>query len=72
MSLIPLLARYWGEIEADLQRVYRVDLTGLWTGELTLRRVAVLVHGLPQGSALDKAKGGDRYWTEETAATLMG
>lgn len=72
MSLLPLLARYWGEIEADLQRVYQTDLMGLWTGELTLRRCAVLVHGLPQGGALDKAMGGDRYWSEETAATLTG
>lgn len=38
------------EVEADLQRYYAVDLRDLWRGGLTLRRVGVLLRGLPDDS----------------------
>ena len=37
-------------MEADLQRYYRVDLRDLWRGGLTLRRLRVLLDGLPPDS----------------------
>lgn len=30
-----------------------------------------LIGGLPPGSAFDRARGGDRYWSDEVAATIM-
>ncbi len=39
-------------MEADLQRFYGVALADLWRGELTLRRLSVLVEHLPADSAL--------------------
>lgn len=42
-------------MEADLQRYYHVDLRDLWTGRLTLRRVKVLLAGLPGDSLLATA-----------------
>jgi len=38
-------------IEADLQRFYGVRLTDLWTGQLSLRRLRVLLDHLPLDSA---------------------
>lgn len=37
-------------LEADLQQHYQVDLTDLWRGTLTLRRLWVLIQGLPADS----------------------
>ena len=39
------------EVEADLARFYRIDLRDLWRGDLTLRRLGVLVAALPPESA---------------------
>lgn len=38
-------------IEADLQRFYQVPLTGVWTGQLSLRRLRVLLDHLPPDCA---------------------
>lgn len=46
-----MLCDHTAEVEADLQRYYRVDLRDLWTGRLTLRRLRVLLDGLPPESA---------------------
>lgn len=39
------------EVEADLARFYRIDLRDLWRGDLTPRRLGVLVAALPPESA---------------------
>lgn len=51
--------------------MYGVDLCGLWTGELTLRRVDVLVRGMPPGGALGVALGGGAAWSPEVGAALQ-
>lgn len=38
-------------MEADLSRFHGVDLADLWRGELTIRRLSVLVHYLPPDAA---------------------
>lgn len=38
-------------MEADLQHHYNVDLAGLWRGELSIRRLSVLIANLPPTSA---------------------
>lgn len=48
-----------------------MDLTGLFRGELSLRRVLTLIRGLQPGSALARAEGGDAAWSDVTAATLI-
>lgn len=48
-------------MEADLQRFYGVDLRGLWRGELSIRRLSVLVQYLPPGSAVWAAQTGIAY-----------
>lgn len=55
-------------IEADLQRYYQVPLTGVWTGQLSLRRLRVLLEQLPPDSntayAVSGADAGPlRYWS---------
>lgn len=42
--------QFTDEVEADLQRYYGVDLRDLWRGGLSLRRVGVLIVGLPPES----------------------
>lgn len=48
-------------LEADLQREYGIDLTGLWRGSFSLRRLRVLVSGLPPDcrTATDLVSAGD-------------
>lgn len=51
-------------LEADLLRFYGVDLLDLWRGRLSLRRLSVLVAGLPSESALWADENGiARGWT---------
>lgn len=38
-------------VEADLQRFYGVNLADYWRGELSIRRLSVLIHSLPNDSA---------------------
>ena len=68
MLLPGLLAGYGQEIEADLQRVYGVDLVDLYRGLITPRRVWVLISQLPPGSNLARAVGGNGYWSHEEVA----
>lgn len=53
-------------------RVYGVDLLDLWRGKLTPRRLLVLIHGLPTGSNLGLAMGGDAALSDEVTAIRMG
>ena len=47
-----LLVWAWGALEADFLRYYRLDLNKeAFTNRISLRRFAVLVAGLPEGSA---------------------
>ncbi|MFD0044746.1 hypothetical protein ACFVGV_06100 [Pseudarthrobacter scleromae] len=55
--LVALLKRETDTVEADLQRFYRVDLADFWRGELSLRRLSVLIHHLPADSATARATG---------------
>ena len=55
-------------LEADFQAIYRLDLTQVFTGGLSLRRVAVLIEGLPLGSGLRRRLGGDAAWSDEISA----
>lgn len=51
-------------LEADLQRVYGLDLLDLWRGKLSLRKLSVLVTHLPPGSAVWSAETDLDYgWT---------
>lgn len=65
MELPALLEEHGEIIEADLQRYYGVDLTGLWRGELTMRRALVLIRGLPPGAGFFRRHGGDMAWSYE-------
>ena len=59
------------EIEADFQHYYGIHLGDLFTGDLTLRRFAALLYGLPPGCATWRMQGGELAWTDETRAALM-
>jgi hypothetical protein len=48
--LLEVLRRHGDLVEADLQQQYGVDLSDLWRGTLTLRRLWVLLRGLPSDS----------------------
>jgi hypothetical protein len=50
VSLYRLVAAHHERLEADLQHHYRIDLRDLWRGGLSLRRLGVLVKGLPPES----------------------
>lgn len=52
-----------GEVEADLQRFYGIDLAALWRGELSLRRLSVLIHTLPPESATTQSLEPVRGWS---------
>lgn len=61
-----MLLEHGDVIEADLQRHYRVDLVDLWRGRISLRKVRVLIDGLPADSrtanALAGADPSDPHW----------
>lgn len=50
LDLIPRIYRHSDEVEADLQRYYGVRYADRFTGDMTIRRLLVLVQGLPQES----------------------
>lgn len=53
-------------MEADLQRFYQVDYRDRWRGDLTLRRLLVLVTHLPPESATaGLMRDGKPMWTGE-------
>ena len=49
---------------------YNLDLTQVFTGKLSLRRVGVLINNLPSGSLLRKRLGGASAWTDEVSAVF--
>ena len=49
---------------------YNLDLTRVFTGELSLRRVGVLINNLPAGSLLRKRLGGVSAWSDEVSAVF--
>ena len=57
-------------LEADFQMTYNLDLTQVFTGGLSLRRVGVLINNLPSGSLLRKRLGGASAWTDEVSAVF--
>lgn len=54
-GLEQFVTRWWGQLEADFQRFYRIDLGDLWRGRLTPRRLKVLVDGLPPDAVTIRA-----------------
>jgi hypothetical protein len=51
-------------VEADLQHYYHVDLADLWRSGLSVRRLSVLISGLPQDSLTASAVSGiPREWS---------
>lgn len=50
-----LIEQHCEEVEYDLQRYHRVALGDVWTGDLTWRRLGVLVRHLPSESATKTA-----------------
>ena len=59
---------HWEELEADFHSEYQLDLCGVWRGELSLRKAAVLIRQLPPGSRLHRAHGGESAWPDDVAA----
>lgn len=55
-ALVALLRAHGDAVEADLLRFYRVDLGDLYRGELSLRRLSVLIKHLPSESATVRAR----------------
>lgn len=51
-------------LEADFQRVYGLDLGGLWRGEFTVRRAAALAANLPPGSAVWRELHANAEWDQ--------
>lgn len=59
-----LLDEHGDAIEADLQRYYRIDLGDFYRGDLSARRLNVLIRYLPARSALVAAlNDGQTGWT---------
>lgn len=59
-GLCRLLDEYGDEIEADLLRVYQIDLLDFYRGALSVRRLGLLIRHLPADSALVLAMNGGR------------
>ena len=58
------------EVEADFQRYYNIHLGDLFTGDLTVRRFAVLFWALPPGATTWRHQGGSHAWSPETTAAM--
>lgn len=56
--LLALLRDHGEVLEVDLQREFRVDLGDVWRGRMSLRRLRVLVSGLPPDCATAHALSG--------------
>jgi hypothetical protein len=63
IGLVDLLDEHGDEIEADLQSEYRIDLCDFYRGELSARRLGVLVRQLPVTSRAVEAIDGRPGWT---------
>lgn len=64
--LAVVLRHHSGPLEADLARVYGIDLLDFWRGRLSLRALSVRVRYLPRGSALWQVTNSDLTWPDET------
>ncbi|MFI1580009.1 hypothetical protein [Embleya sp. NPDC020630] len=66
-GLAYLLREHGEAIEADLLRYYRVDLLDLYRGEMSWRRLRVLIRYLPPESAtarvLQPRDAADEFWS---------
>lgn len=62
--LAVVLRHYSGPIEADLDRVYGIDLLDFWRGRISLRALSVRVRYLPRESALWQATASDLSWPD--------
>lgn len=58
-----VLREHGDALEADFERVYRIDICDLWRGHLSPRKAAVLLMGLPPGSLVWQELGEDAAWT---------
>ena len=54
-----------------MHRFYQLDLADMYRGELTVRKVSVLVSNLPRGAQVWAAVGGRSAITAETEATWL-
>lgn len=57
------MREYGDQLEADFERVYRIDICDLYRGLLSPRKAAVLLMGLPPGSLVWQEMGEDAAWT---------
>lgn len=73
MTLAHLLDAHPDALEADFQSEYGVALGGLWRGDLTIRRAAVLAAMLPPGSRVWVQMNHDDAWstTDYLLAALL-
>jgi len=63
VRLARLVYRHYPALEADFKRWYDLDLGGIWTGEIPLRKAANLAEWLPLGAAVYVSEGSDDAWT---------
>jgi hypothetical protein len=66
-----MLGHHGGAVEADLSRFHGIELADMWRGEITPRRIAVLVENLPQGAQTWVNFGGPMAVTPEAEATYV-
>jgi hypothetical protein len=74
-----LLREHADAVEADLQRFYNLDYRQRWRGNLTLRRLCVLIRFLPEHSAVAlimrdgrAAWGLEAHLLDDVRMTLVG
>lgn len=44
----------------------------MWRGKVSMRRISVLIRGLPPGAGFHRVRGGDMAWSPEERATREG
>lgn len=62
--LAAVLRRYSEPAEADLHRVYGIDLGDFYRGLITARSLSVKLRYLPDGSMLWQSLHSDKAWTQ--------
>lgn len=62
--LAAVLRKHSEPAEADLDRVYGIDLGDFYRGEITARKLSVRLRYLPAGSMLWQAMHSDKAWTQ--------
>lgn len=65
------MAKFPGQVEADLQRFYQLDLADMYRGQLSVRKVCVLVLNLPRSAATWMAVGGAMAVSSETESAWL-